>query len=1304
MKFHRLFICLIALAAIAVSCKEKEEDLGMPAISTDPTTLSFDQEGGAANAQSVYVTSTRDWNATCDADWVTVSPASGSASSDAVEVSVYVDENTSTNRTAKITFDTGLVSATVTVSQEGPEGESHGDGSADNPYTVADVLALYDAGTAADAGAIYVKGIVSQIGTLNDTYGELTYYISDDGTTTNQLEIYQGYGFDGEKIYSTDYLSLGDEVIVYGTLTTYNGTNEMQYGSIIYSLNGTAIELPDYDNVDLTDPYTSNIGWTAGDSHAEVNDVVIINSTNYTAVKLGTGSYSSSAYCTLPAGTQSFVFWAVAWNNKSGAAYTATLGDDIVGSYTGNANSGIANSSPFTIAADELSSATDYHVINFDSALAEDTKFTIATTDDSNGRIVFFGTKYFDTPQEEPVDPSTVETTGSGTVDDPYTVADAYALYEAGALSSLSSVYVSGKISSLGTFSNPQYTYYITDAETTDGEATTFSDDAAKQIEVILGYGIGGENITVEDYIAVDDEVIVYGRLSADSDGNVVFDEGAAQIYSLNGSTDKKTPIEVPETLVYGNDFDVSQASSGNPAVTSTDIFKNELGSGIDNVEYDATSLVTVRSSSGSSGYDGASGVNNIFFGKVDTENQWFKIKNIALPDDQSNYELTFGGYDSGDNFDHSTFKVYISNDGEKWVQISYTFANGDQKSTWDLATSNFTLPSSTSTLYLYFEADAASVYRLDDVALNYTSTSGTSINFDDGVSVPEGQETVDPDDVETTGSGTSDDPYTVADTWILYNAGVSLSGLGTVYVKGIVQEIGSVFSNTLTYYISDDGTSTDRIEIYDGKGLDGENITSTDYLTVGDELVVCGTLSYYSNYSIIEFSSGSSIYSRTAASGYLNLSATEITVQADAGSTTFEITSDQSWTVSSDNADFTVSPASGEGNATVTVSYSENEGSERTATITVTSDAGSKTVSITQNEPVQVSETLVYGNDFDKDVVSSNTTIKNSTTCYQNESGSGISNVSYAYSDNMSIRVSSASSGYDGASGNNNVFFGTDDPDYFIIENITLPTDETNYELTFGACENAAFSTDNFKVYISEDGEKYVRIEYSFADGTPTSSNTWGLASSSFTVPSGTSTLYIYFEGDVTSAYHIDDVALNYTSTSGTTINFDDGVTVPEESEVEQNEAYVANVTWTIDSGSGDKADKVSIGGVTYENVLKLGASGKVGKGYCTLPSGTKSFSFYCLGWSGVTSSPFTVSLSDDSFTSQEFTANGNTGVTGSSPFTIDESSLVESDYHTIEFDSALTDETTLYIETTSTSYPRIIVFGARYATSSDD
>lgn len=192
---------------------------------------------------------------------------------------------------------------------------------------------------------------------------------------------------------------------------------------------------------------------------------------------------------------------------------------------------------------------------------------------------------------------------------------------------------------------------------------------------------------------------------------------------------------------IYANDFDKEQAtegSSGWPFADQFEGWKNQTGTGADNVAYVANSI-SVRANSASNGSyskykDDASGVNNMLF-RAGAE---LEIHKIALDPAQKNLCLTFGSYKSlygaEDNaFVTSEFHVYLSKDGENWAEIAYDRpVEADEHSnygTWALATANFTLKEVPSELYIRFISDLSSAHRIDDVKL-FEGIGGTEVDL----------------------------------------------------------------------------------------------------------------------------------------------------------------------------------------------------------------------------------------------------------------------------------------------------------------------------------------------------------------------------------------------------------------------------------------------------------------------------------------------------------------------------------------------------------------------------------------------
>ncbi|MDD7317465.1 MAG: OB-fold nucleic acid binding domain-containing protein [Prevotella sp.] len=127
-----------------------------------------------------------------------------------------------------------------------PMADPTGTGTEADPYNVAAALTLINGMADGDiTGDIWVKGKISTIDGVDINYGNAVYYISDDGTSSNQLQVFRGLFLGGDKFTATDQIKVGDEVIVKGKCKNFKGnTPEFDTGSIIVSLNGKTPEKP----------------------------------------------------------------------------------------------------------------------------------------------------------------------------------------------------------------------------------------------------------------------------------------------------------------------------------------------------------------------------------------------------------------------------------------------------------------------------------------------------------------------------------------------------------------------------------------------------------------------------------------------------------------------------------------------------------------------------------------------------------------------------------------------------------------------------------------------------------------------------------------------------------------------------------------------------------------------------------------------------------------------------------------------------------------------------------------------------
>ena len=343
-----------------------------------------------------------------------------------------------------------------------------------------------------------------------------------------------------------------------------------------------------------------------------------------------------------------------------------------------------------------------------------------------------------------------------------------------------------------------------------------------------------------------------------------------------------------------------------------------------------------------------------------------------------------------------------------------------------------------------------------------------------------------------------------------------------------------------------------------------------------------------------------------------IELSTQTLDFEKDGGSQTIKLTATRDWNVTNVPDWIAVDPKSGNPaeNKEVTVTVLENTGMDRSQEIKFTIGFDGKTLTVNQKGTGSASEMIVYHNDFDKELaVKDNSgwkTYLDSFDGWKNETGSGISTVEYAFSG-MSARTNSSGtsnstySDYSG-SGKNYLWFAKDN--YFHVKNITLPEGKTNYTISFGSERNLYQAADNtfvpeeFLVYVSNDGSKWVKLEYAFPNGLK--NRRWDLASSTFTVPSGTESLHIYIKATLASAYLMDDLDLSVAASAGTVIDFSKGIDLGTGGSTGGGETPAPtgnNIAAVCAAAAGSAADlkDVLVTGVTTQSYVITDETGSV-------------------------------------------------------------------------------------------------------------
>ncbi|MBR0115746.1 MAG: hypothetical protein IJM04_00545 [Prevotella sp.] len=405
-----------------------------------------------------------------------------------------------------------------------------GSGTQADPYNVAAAIEFAEKLQVGEESQqdIYIKGKVASIRENYTTqYGNATFNISDDGTSKVTFTVYRALYLGNKKYTSGDLLKEGDEVIVCGKVTNYNGTLETQQNkAFLYSLNGKSegggggggsTGTPKGSGT-LDDPYNpagaanavKNLTWTSNDVYDTTGDVYVKGKISRIADK-GTftegGTYGNASFYISEDGTENGEFYCFRvlylGNKKFEAGKTdIKVGDEVIicgqlMNYRGN--------TPETVAGKAY-----LYSLN-------------GNTEGGGGGG------------------STGEAKGSGTLNDPYNPLGA-----ANAVKNLTwtsndnyettgDVYVKGKISRIadkgtftegGTYGNASF--YISEDGTQNGEFYCFR-------VLYLGnkkYEAGQTDIKVGD------EVIIYGQLMNYRNNTPETVAGKAHLYSLNGKTE----------------------------------------------------------------------------------------------------------------------------------------------------------------------------------------------------------------------------------------------------------------------------------------------------------------------------------------------------------------------------------------------------------------------------------------------------------------------------------------------------------------------------------------------------------------------------------------------------------------------------------------------------------------------------------------------------------------------------------------------------------------------------------------------
>ena len=174
--------------------------------------------------------------------------------------------------------------------------DADGLGTENNPFTVEQAKAAIDNYSIVNNAC--VEGKISKIDEYLDTYSSITYWISANGQTTNQLKVYSGKGLNGDGFDSISDVSLGASVVILGTLKKYSSDYEFDKNNQLISYTPAQRTL-----VSIAVSGTYPTSFYVGDSFS--HDGVVVTATySDSSSSVVTNNLSFEGYDMLVANTQ----------------------------------------------------------------------------------------------------------------------------------------------------------------------------------------------------------------------------------------------------------------------------------------------------------------------------------------------------------------------------------------------------------------------------------------------------------------------------------------------------------------------------------------------------------------------------------------------------------------------------------------------------------------------------------------------------------------------------------------------------------------------------------------------------------------------------------------------------------------------------------------------------------------------------------------------------------------------------------------------------------------------------------------
>ena len=553
----RSILAAAALVLLAAPACVQTADLGEAQVSVTPNTVTLAASG--EKSETVALLATREWRVDYKPDWVILDKTSGKASTTEQLVTVSVDPNRGNNREDEVIFTIGLAKASLKVIQEGEKGViEKGEGTLEKPFSVAGAIE-YCQSLGADVQStnnVYIHGIVSSVTTTYEasgTYGNATFYIVDNEGDTDQFYVFQTLYLGNKKWTSGNPdIKVNDDVIICGKVVNYKGNTPetvSKGGSFVYSLNGK-----------------TEGGGTEVDPGTPKGNGTLDNPYN-------------------PAGAAAFVKTLAADTPSTEKVYVKGKVSRVATTFEGSGNYG--NASFYIV--DETDGKGEFYIFQTyylgnrqwksgDAEIKVDDVVIVygpvvnykGNTPETVGKGASFIYSLNGKTEGGNENPPAGEAKGSGTLEDPYNADGVIAFIKTleGSNESANDVYVKGKISSVK---------YSFDAE--HGTATfNVSDDGTTSKTQFTCYGVltlGNQKwVEGNTQIAVNDDVIICGKVYNYNGNTPETVSGKAYIYSLNGKTSDTVGdvfgVEKTEISVGASATTATINVTGNVAWTAT--------------------------------------------------------------------------------------------------------------------------------------------------------------------------------------------------------------------------------------------------------------------------------------------------------------------------------------------------------------------------------------------------------------------------------------------------------------------------------------------------------------------------------------------------------------------------------------------------------------------------------------------------------------------------------------------------------------------------------------------------------------